>query len=123
MAVNASELIEQIKGMTVLELNTLVEAIQAEFGVVAAVGGGGGGATAAAVEVVEQSEFNVILESAGDKKIQVIKVIREITGLGLKEAKEIADAAPKAVKEGVGKDEAEKLKTMLEAEGAKVTLK
>lgn len=128
MALSKDELIEQIKGMTVLELSDLVKALQEEFGVsaaapVAATGGGGGAVVAPVVEVEEQTAFNVMLLAAGDKKIQVIKVVREITGLGLKEAKEVVDTAPKAVKEGVTKDEAEKIKAQLEAEGAKVELK
>ncbi|MBC8137646.1 MAG: 50S ribosomal protein L7/L12 [Fibrella sp.] len=127
MAVTKEELIEQIKGMTVLELSDLVKALQDEFGVsaaapVAAAPVGGGGA-AAAPEVEEKSAFDVVLTAAGDKKIQVIKIVREITGLGLKEAKEVVDSAPKAVKEGVTKDEADKLKAQLEAEGATVELK
>ncbi|MBC7809386.1 MAG: 50S ribosomal protein L7/L12 [Akkermansiaceae bacterium] len=129
MAVTKEELIEQIKGMTVLELSDLVKALQEEFGVSAAApvaaaqntGGGGGGAAEPVVE--EQTAFDVVLTAAGDKKIQVIKIVREITGLGLKEAKEVVDSAPKAVKEGVTKDEADKLKAQLEAEGATVVLK
>lgn len=129
MAVTKEDLIEQIKGMTVLELSDLVKALQEEFGVSAAApvaaaaptGGGGGGAAAPVAE--EQSAFDVVLTSAGDKKIQVIKVVREITGLGLKEAKEVVDSAPKAVKEGLAKEDAEKLKAQLEAEGATVELK
>lgn len=116
------QILEAVKEMTVLELNDLVKAIEEEFGVtaaapVAAAGGGGGEAAA------EQSEFDVILEAAGDKKIQVIKAVREITGLGLKEAKAVVDDAPKAVKEGVDKDEAEELKAKLEEVGATVALK
>jgi large subunit ribosomal protein L7/L12 len=124
VALNASELIEQIKGMTVQELNDIVKALQEEFGVTAAVavGGGGGGAAAAPVEE-EKTAFDVVLTGAGDKKIQVIKVVREITGLGLKEAKEVVDSAPKPVKEGVSKDDADKFKAMLEAEGASVEIK
>lgn len=124
MALNVSELIEQIKGSTVQELNDIVKALQEEFGVSAAVAVGGPAAGGpAAPEVEEKTSFDVILTASGDKKIQVIKVIREITGLGLKEAKEIADTAPKAVKEGLSKEDAEKLKAQLEAEGAKVELK
>ena len=127
MAVTKEELIEQIKGMTVLELSDLVKALQEEFGVsaaapVAAAAPAGGGAAAAPV-VEEQTAFDVILTAAGDKKIQVIKVVREITGLGLKEAKEVVDSAPKAVKEGLTKEDADKIKAQLEAEGAKVELK
>lgn len=115
------QIIEAVKNMTVLELNDLVKAIEEEFGVtaaapVAAVGGG-----AAAVE--EQSEFDVILTAAGDQKIKAIKVVREITGLGLKEAKELVDNAPKAIKEGVTKEEAEEVKAKLEEVGAGVEVK
>lgn len=116
------QILEAVKEMTVLELNDLVKAIEEEFGVTAAApvaaGGGGGGA----VEE-EQSEFDVILTAAGDKKIQVIKAVREITGLGLKEAKGLVDDAPKAVKEGIAKEEAEELKAKLEEVGASVEVK
>jgi len=122
MAINTADFIEQLKGMTILEVNDLVQALQTEFGVSAVVAAGPAGAAAAPVEE-EKSEFDVILVSPGDKKIQVIKVIRDITGLGLKEAKEIADTAPKAVKTGLGKEEAEKLKVQFEAEGATIELK
>lgn len=124
MAINTADFIEQLKGMTILEVNELVQALQTEFGVSAVVAAGpaGGGGAAAPVEE-EQSEFDVILVSPGDKKIQVIKIIRDLTGLGLKEAKEIADTAPKAVKTGVSKEEAEKLKVQFEAEGATIELK
>ena len=116
----AAEMIEAIKEMSVLELNELVKAIEEEFGVTAAapvamVGG--------AVEAAGPSEVDVILTNAGAKKIGVIKVVREVTGLGLKEAKEVVDGAPKVVKEGASKAEAEEIKTKLEGEGAKVTLK
>lgn len=115
------QIIEAVKNMTVLELNDLVKAIEEEFGVTAAapvavVGGG-----AAAVE--EKTEFDVILTSAGDQKIKVIKVVREITGLGLKEAKEVVDNTPKAVKEGASKEEAEEIKAKLEEVGAGVEVK
>lgn len=115
------QILEAVKEMTVLELNDLVKAIEEEFGVTAAapVAAAGGGA---AVEE-EQSEFDVILTAAGDKKIQVIKAVREITGLGLKEAKAVVDSAPKAVKEGIAKDEAEELKAKLEEVGASVEVK
>jgi large subunit ribosomal protein L7/L12 len=117
------QIIEAIKGMSVLELNDLVKAIEEEFGVTAAapvavVAGGGGGEAAA-----EQSEFDVILANAGGSKINVIKAVREITGLGLKEAKELVDNAPKPIKEKVSKEEAEKIKEQLEAAGATVELK
>jgi len=117
------QIIEAIKGMTVLELNDLVKAIEEEFGVTAAapvavVAGGGG-----AAEAAEQSEFDVILADAGASKINVIKVVREITGLGLKEAKELVDGAPKPIKEKVGKEEADAVKAKLEEAGAKVEVK
>ena len=110
-----AEFIEAIKELSVLELNDLVKACEEEFGVSAAAGGG------AAAE--EKDEFDVELVSAGASKVKVIKVVREITGLGLKEAKELVDGAPKVVKEGVSKAEAEEIKTKLEAEGAEVNLK
>jgi large subunit ribosomal protein L7/L12 len=121
------EMIESIKNMTVLELVDLKKALEDEFGVTAAApmafAGPMPGAGPAAAVVEEQSEFDVILAAAGDKKINVIKVVREITGLGLKEAKDVVDAAPKAVKEKVSKEEADKVKAMLEAEGATVEVK
>ncbi len=115
------QIIEAVKNMTVLELNDLVKAIEEEFGVTAAapVAVVAGGAAAAE----EKTEFDVILASAGDQKIKVIKVVREITGLGLKEAKEVVDNAPKAVKEGATKDEAEEIKAKLEEVGANVEVK
>ena len=109
------EIIEVIKGLSVLELNDLVKACEEEFGVSAAAGAG------AAAE--EKTEFDVELTEAGANKVKVIKVVREITGLGLKEAKEVVDGAPKVVKEGASKEEAEEIQKKLEAEGAKVTLK
>ncbi|HJV47593.1 MAG TPA: 50S ribosomal protein L7/L12 [Bacillota bacterium] len=117
------QILEAIKGMSVLELNDLVKAIEEEFGVTAAapvavVAGGG-----AAAEAAEQTEFNVVLASAGASKINVIKVVRELTGLGLKEAKAMVDGAPATVKEGVSKDEAESLKAKLEEAGATVEVK
>ncbi|MCT1403384.1 50S ribosomal protein L7/L12 [Paenibacillus sp. LC231] len=116
------QILEAIKGMSVLELNDLVKAIEEEFGVTAAapvavVGGAGVAAEA------EQSEFDVILTSAGASKINVIKVVREITGLGLKEAKELVDNAPKPLKEKVAKEEAEAVKAKLEEAGASVEVK
>ena len=114
------QIIEAVKTMTVLELNDLVKAIEEEFGVTAAAPVAAGVAVAA---VEEQSEFDVILASAGDQKIKVIKVVREITGLGLKEAKEVVDNAPKAIKEGVSKEEAEELKAKLAEVGANVEVK
>ncbi|OZS78566.1 50S ribosomal protein L7/L12 [Tetzosporium hominis] len=116
------QILEAIKEMTVLELNDLVKAIEEEFGVTAAAPVAmAGGAGAAAAE--EQTEFDVILASAGDQKIKVIKVVREITGLGLKEAKEVVDNAPKALKEGVSKEDAEAIKAQLEEVGANVEVK
>ena len=117
------EIIQAIKEMTVLELNELVTACEEEFGVSAAapVAVAGGAVAGAAAE--EKTEFDVVLSNAGANKIKVIKVVREITGLGLKEAKEVVDGAPKVLKEGAEKAEAEEIKTKLEAEGAKVTLK
>ncbi|KQY85769.1 MULTISPECIES: 50S ribosomal protein L7/L12 [Paenibacillus] len=116
------QILEAIKGMTVLELNDLVKAIEEEFGVTAAapVAVAGGGAAAAEAE---QSEFDVILASAGASKINVIKAVREITGLGLKEAKEVVDNAPKALKEKVSKEEAETIKAKLEEAGATIEVK
>ena len=110
-----AEFIEAIKELSVLELNELVKACEEEFGVSAAAG------PAEAAE--EKTEFDVELTEVGANKVKVIKVVREATGLGLKEAKEVVDGAPKVVKAGVSKEEAEDLKTKLEAEGAKVTLK
>ncbi|MBO9598491.1 MAG: 50S ribosomal protein L7/L12 [Cohnella sp.] len=117
------QILEAIKAMTVLELNDLVKAIEEEFGVTAAapvavVAGGG-----AAAEVEEQTEFDVVLVDAGASKINVIKVVREITGLGLKEAKDVVDNAPKAVKEKVSKADADAIKAKLEEAGAKVEVK
>ncbi len=119
-----AEMIEAIKELSVLELNELVKACEEEFGVSAAAGvvvAAAGGDAAGAAE--EKDEFNVELTSAGASKVKVIKVVREITGLGLKEAKEVVDGAPKVLKEGVTKAEAEEIKTKLEAEGAEVNLK
>jgi large subunit ribosomal protein L7/L12 len=122
------QLIEEIKGMSVLDLNTLVKALEEEFGVsaaaavaVAAPAAGGGGGEAAAAE--EKSSFDVFLAEAGSQKIPVIKVIRSATGLGLKEAKDIADGAPGMVKEGVPAEDAQKLKAELEEAGATVELR
>ena len=118
-----AEFIDAIKGMTVLELNDLVKACEEEFGVSAAAGVvvAAAGGDAAAAE--EKDEFDVELTAAGASKVKVIKVVREITGLGLKEAKAVVDGAPKVVKEGVSKAEAEEIKAKLEAEGAEVNLK
>jgi large subunit ribosomal protein L7/L12 len=114
-------ILEAIKGMSVLELNDLVKAIEDEFGVTAAAPVAVGGVAAAVVE--EQSEFDVILTSAGASKINVIKIVREITGLGLKEAKDLVDNAPKAIKEKVNKEDAEATKAKLEEAGAAVEVK
>ena len=122
---NIAEIVETIKQMTALELKELKEALQEEFGVSAAapVVAVAGGAAAPAEETEEKTSFDVELTSVGDKKINVIKVVREITGLGLKEAKEVVDGAPKNVKEGVSKDEAEEIKGKLEEAGATITIK
>ena len=116
-------IIEELKGLTVLELSELVHAVEDEFGVSAAAAVAVAGPAEAASSAAEQTEFDVVLKSAGGNKIAVIKAVREITGLGLKEAKDAVDGAPKVIKEGASKDEAEEAKTKLEAEGAKVTLK
>ena len=119
---NSAEFIEVIKGLSVLELNDLVKACEEEFGVSAAAGvvvaAAGAGEAAE-----EKTEFDVELTEVGPNKVKVIKVVREITGLGLKEAKEVVDSAPKVIKEAVSKEEAEDIKAKLEAEGAKVTVK
>ena len=127
------DILEAIKGMTVLELSQLVKDMEETFGVTAAapmmmgampmMPGAAGGDGAAAVVEEEPTEFNVMLNDFGANKIQVIKVVRELTGLGLKEAKDLVEAAPKAVKEGVNKDEAEAARAKLEAEGAKAEVK
>ena len=119
-----AEMIEAIKELSVLELNDLVKACEEEFGVSAAAGvvvAAAGAGEAAAAE--EKDEFDVVLASAGASKVKVIKVVREITGLGLKEAKAVVDEAPKTIKEAVAKDEAEAIKAKLEAEGASVEIK
>ncbi len=117
------EFIDVIKGMTVLELNELVKACEEEFGVSAAAGVVVAAGGAAEAEVEEKTEFDVELTEIGPNKVKVIKVVREITGLGLKEAKDLVDNAPKMIKEGVDKAEAEDIKSRVEAEGAVVTLK
>ena len=117
------EIIEVIKGLSVLELNDLVKACEEEFGVSAAAGVVVAAAGAGAAAAEEKTEFDVELTEAGDQKVKVIKVVREITGLGLKEAKEVVDGAPKVVKEGASKEEAEEIQKKLEEVGAKVTLK
>jgi large subunit ribosomal protein L7/L12 len=122
------EMIEQIKGMTVLELNELVKTLEDEFGVSAAAAAApvvmaGAAAGAAGEEAEEQTEFDVMLNSIGDKKINVIKAVREVTSLGLKEAKELVESAPTKIKEGVSKDEAETIKKKFEEAGAQVEIK
>ena len=128
MATSTAEWIEELKGISVLELSERIKALEEEFGVsatavaAAAPAGAGGGGDAAEAEE-EQTAFDVVLTGAGDKKIQVIKVVRAATGLGLKEAKALVDEAPKPIKEGVEKDEADKLKADLEEAGASVEIK
>lgn len=119
-----AKIIEEIKGLTVVELNDLVKAMEEEFGVSAAAPvmvAGGGAAAGGAAE--EKTDFEVVLKEAGAEKIKVIKIVREITGLGLKEAKELVDGAPKTIKESVPKDEAEKIEAQLKEVGATVELK
>ena len=116
-------LIEEVKALTVLELSELVHALEDEFGVSAAAPVAVAAAAPAAEAAAEKTEFDVVLASFGDEKIKVIKAVREITGLGLADAKAVVEAAPKAIKEGVSKDEAEDLKKKLEEAGAKVELK
>ena len=127
MAIQVEEFIQKIDGMSVLELNTLVKALEEHYGVsaaaaVAAAPAAGGGAAAAA-PAEEQTEFEVILTSAGDKKINVIKVVREVTSLGLKEAKDLVEGAPQKIKDGVSKAEAESIKKKFEEQGAQVQIK
>ena len=120
------QLIEDVKGLTVLELSELVKALEEEFGVSAAAPvavAAGGAAPAAEAEAEEQTEFDVILSAVGDQKIKVIKVVREITGLGLKEAKAVVDEAPKAIKEAATKEEADEIKTKIEEVGGSVEVK
>ena len=129
MATSTQEWIEELKGISVLELAERIKALEEEFGVSAAAvaapvaAAGGAGGDGAAEQAEEQSTFDVVLASAGDKKIQVIKVVRAATGLGLKEAKALVDEAPKPVKEGVEREEADKLKQELEEAGASVEMK
>lgn len=125
MAISKEDILEAVGAMSVMELNDMVKAFEEKFGVSAAsmaVAAPGAGAGAAAA-VEEQTEFTVMLLAAGDKKVEVIKVVRAATGLGLKEAKDVVDGAPKAVKEGIAKADAEALKKQLEDAGAKVELK
>ncbi len=122
------EILDAIGNMSVFELAELIEAFKTKFNVTIAAapvggGGGGGGAAAAAPAVEEKTEFDVVLKEAGAKKIQVIKVVRELTGLGLKEAKDLVDGAPQTVKAGVSKDEAAQVKAKLEEQGAAVEVK
>ena len=116
-------IVEEIKGLTILELNELVKAVEEEFGVSAAAPVMVAGPAAGAAAAEEKSEFDVVLTGFGDKKLGVIKVIREITGLGLKEAKDLVEGCPKNVKEGISKEDAEKLKEQLVAAGATVEIK
>ena len=128
MAISTEDFVKQIESMSVLDLANLVKALEDRFGVSAAAAampmampGGGGAAAAAPAE--EQTEFTVVLSEVGDKKINVIKAVREVTSLGLKEAKDLVEGAPQTVKEGVSKDEAAKIKKVFEEAGAKVTIK
>ena len=114
---------DQLSALTIMEAAQLVKDLEESWGVKAATGGGGGGGAPAAAVAEVQTEFAVELTAAGDKKIQVIKVVREITGLGLKEAKDLVDGAPKVIKDGLPKAEAEAIQKKLEAEGAKVAVK
>lgn len=126
MSDKVSELVEKIKGLTLLEAADLKTALEKEFGVTAAapvVVAGGAPAGGSAAPAEEKTEFDVVLQSSGDKKINVIKVVRAHTGLGLKEAKDLVDSAPKTVKEGISKEEAEKLKKEFEEAGATVAIK
>lgn len=126
MAVTKEDVVKYLEGISVLELSELVKELEEKFGVsaaapvAAAAAPAAGGADAGGAE---QTEFDVILTAVGDKKIQIIKIVREITGLGLKEAKELVDGAPKAIKEGVSKEEAEEMKTKVEEQGASVEVK
>jgi len=128
MAVSTEDFVKQIESMTVLDLANLVKALEDRFGVSAAAAApvavaGAGPAAAAAVPVEEQTEFTVTLTEVGDKKINVIKAVREVTSLGLKEAKDLVEGAPQTIKEGVSKEEAEKIKKAFEDAGAKVSIK
>ena len=125
MSEKITNFIEEVKGLTVLELNELVKALEEEFGVsaTAAVAVAAPAADGAAAGGAEKTDFDVVLADAGAAKLNVIKVVRELTGLGLKEAKELVESAPKAIKEGASKDEAEAIKAKLEEAGAKVELK
>ena len=118
-----TNIIEEIKSLTLLEINDLVKALEEEFGVSAVVAAGPAAAGAAAPAAEEKTDFDVILKEAGAKKLDVIKVAREITGLGLKDAKDLVESAPKAIKEGVSKETADEIKSKLEAAGAVVEIK
>jgi len=127
MAMSTEQFVQEIEAMSVLDLNTLVKAIEEKFGVSAAAAApmmvAGAGPAVAAAPVEEQTEFTVVLTEVGEKKINVIKAVREVTSLGLKEAKDLVEGAPGTVKEGVSKDEAAKIKKVFEEAGAKVTIK
>ncbi|TCO99325.1 50S ribosomal protein L7/L12 [Uruburuella suis] len=124
MAITKEDILEAVSNLTVMELNDLVKAFEEKFGVsAAALAVSGGAAAGGAAAAEEKTEFDVILTAAGDQKVGVIKVVRAITGLGLKEAKDMVDGAPKAVKEGVSKAEAEDIQKQLEEAGAKVEIK
>ena len=127
MAISTEDFVKQIETMTVLDLSNLVKALEDRFGVSAAAAAvaapSAAGPAAAAAPVEEQTEFTVVLQEAGEKKINVIKAVREVTSLGLKEAKDLVEGAPQTVKEGVSKEEAEKIKKAFEDAGAKVTIK
>jgi large subunit ribosomal protein L7/L12 len=128
MAISTEDFVKQIETMSVLDLSNLVKALEERFGVSAAAAAmpmamAGGGAAAAAAPAEEKTEFTVVLSEVGDKKINVIKAVREVTSLGLKEAKDLVEGAPQTVKEGVSKEEAEKIKKVFEEAGAKVTIK
>jgi len=128
MAISTEDFVKQIETMSVLDLANLVKALETRFGVSAAAAAmpmavAGGGAAAAAAPVEEQTEFTVVLQEVGEKKINVIKAVREVTSLGLKEAKDLVEGAPQTVKEGVSKDEAAKIRKVFEDAGAKVTVK
>ena len=128
MAISTEDFVKQIETMSVLDLANLVKALETRFGVSAAAAAmpmavAGGGAAAAAAPAEEQTEFTVVLQEVGEKKINVIKAVREVTSLGLKEAKDLVEGAPQTVKEGVSKDEAAKIKKVFEDAGAKVTVK
>ncbi len=128
MAISTEDFVKQVESMSVLDLANLVKALEERFGVSAAAAAmpmamAGGGAAAAAAPAEEQTEFTVVLQEVGEKKINVIKAVREVTSLGLKEAKDLVEGAPQTVKEGISKDEAAKIKKVFEDAGAKVTVK